>query len=117
MRGMIALPNGFLAFVVLGALMVGAFIGVVVGEGASLAYRKRHGYLGLDAALGAVGFVGGIILCAMLPYPENTVYQDLSGGGTVATTMQRYQHPYWIGFAVSAVLPICHELWRTRTRR
>lgn len=114
---MVPFSAGLLAYFVMLALAVGALMGVIADRGASLLFKTVHRYPILNATLGAVGFVGGIALCAVVPYPQNTLYGTLPGGGLVSTTMNRYQHPYVVGLVVSIVLPIGHELYRTFRRR
>lgn len=113
---MIPFSGGLLAYFSMLALVVGAIVGVIAGEGASRLFKKARGHSLLDATLGAVGLAGGIILCALLRYPTNTIYENLPGGGVVATTMHTYQHPYMVGLAISIVLPFGYELCRTIRR-
>jgi hypothetical protein len=50
-----------------------------------------------------------------LPWPENTVVEKLSGGGTVATTMSRYQHPQRLAVVLAILFPLVLELYKWKT--
>ena len=73
--------------------------------------------LGKDAFLGGVGFFVGYIGCAYLPWPKNTVVEVLKGGGSVTTTMNRYQHPARVAVVVAVLLPLLHEIYRYKRTR
>jgi hypothetical protein len=51
-----------------------------------------------------------------MPWPRNTVVKQLEGGGSVATTMNRYQHPERVAIAIAIILPLLQELYRWRKR-
>src|SRR5690348_15033173 len=95
-----------------------ALLGCVVGIAAHLAVSfalkipKRIGWK--DALLGACGMEGGFLLCAFVPWPENTV--TYSAGETVITsTMNRFQHPYYLAFALAVCLPLIRLAFHHRT--
>jgi hypothetical protein len=46
-----------------------------------------------------------------------TVVDHLEGGGTVATTMSRYQHPERVGIVMAVLLPLLYELYRFKRAR
>ena len=117
MEHMLPFPTVAAAYLLALTFCLSAFVGLIAGELLRIFSRAVHPRSVLNAILGAVGFLGGFILCVLVPLPENTVYENLPGGGVVATTMTRYQHPYWVGFMASALLPFGHELCRTLWRR
>ena len=70
-----------------------------------------------DAFLGSFGFLAGLIGCIFVPWPTNTVVEQLEGGGSVATTMNTYQHPERVAIVVAVLLPLLHEVYRFRRAR
>jgi hypothetical protein len=94
--------------------IAGMVIGAVVGY---LAYRiiaVNQLRLLKDALLGAFGYLGGLIGCAFMPWPENTVIENLEGGGTVSTTMGRYQHPHGVAVILAILFPLIYQVYRWR---
>src|SRR5690348_15126172 len=79
----------YAALYAVAGLTIGAAIGWIISRYRTGIERK----ILTDAILGSLGFVAGFIGCALVPWPQNTVIEPLPGGGTVATTMSRYQHP------------------------
>jgi hypothetical protein len=77
---------------------------------------RRHGLV-KDALLGSFGYLGGIISCAFIPWPENTVVKQLPGGGSVATTMSRYQHPQRFAVVLAILFPLLLELYEWKMRK
>ena len=67
--------------------------------------------------LGSFGFLAGFIGCIFMPWPTNTVVEHLEGGGTVASTMSRYQHPERVAIVMAVLLPLLHELYRFKRAR
>jgi hypothetical protein len=92
--------------------VVGISIGAIIGLLVILATR-RPTLLFVDALLGAVGFVGGAIGSAKLPYKMNTVTQRV--GDTILTTTSRhYQHPYRAALLLAVLLPVLFEVYRLK---
>jgi hypothetical protein len=85
--------------------LAGIGIGAVTGWVVYRMTKGRQPGLVKDALLGSFGYVGGIISCPLMPWPENTVIKQLAGGGSVATTMSRYQHPPACCFCISDLFP------------
>ncbi len=90
--------------------IAGMAIGAITGWAVSLLTKGGRQKLLKDAFLGACGFLAGFIGCIYMPWPRNTVVTSLDGGGSVATTMSRYQHPERIAIVVAMLLPLLHEL-------
>jgi len=94
--------------------ITGMVIGAVIGY---LAYRiTAVSQLRLlkDLLLGAFGYLAGLIGCAFMPWPENTVVENLEGGGTVSTTMSRYQHPHRVAVILAILFPLLYQVYRRR---
>jgi hypothetical protein len=70
-----------------------------------------------DMFLGSFGFLAGYVGCIFMPWPSNTLVEHLEGGGTVASTMSRYQHPERVAIAMAILLPLLHELYRFKRAR
>jgi hypothetical protein len=49
--------------------------------------------------------------------PETPSWNVFRGGGTVATTMNTYQHPARVAIVVAVLLPLLHELYRFKRGR
>jgi len=92
-------------------------IGALTGWLFSLATKRALQGILKDAFLGALGFLAGFIGCILVPWPRNTVVEHLSGGGTVSTTMDRYQPPERVAVVVAVLLPLLNELYRLRRAR
>src|SRR5579862_4566996 len=86
--------------------VVGISIGAVIGLLVILV-TKRATLLLVDAILGAVGFVGGAVGSAHIPWSMNTLTQRV-GDAIVSTTVRHYQHPYRAALLLSVLLPV---LW------
>ena len=97
----------------LAGMAIGAFGGWLVS------FATKCGQQGIvrDAFLGSFGFLAGFFGCMSMPWPRNTVLEHLGGGGMVATTMNRYQHPYRVAIVVAVLLPLLHELYRLKRAR
>lgn len=65
-----------------------------------------------DAFLGSLGFLAGFIGCMLIPWPTNTVVDSLEGGGSVLTTMNRYQHPLPVAVFLAVLFPFFRGLYR-----
>ena len=102
-------------FVVIGSILcaiAGLAIGALTGWLISLMTKCGSNGVLRDAFLGSFGFLVGYFGCVLMPWPRNTVVESLAGGGTVATTMNTYQHPARIAIAVAVFAPLLHELYR-----
>lgn len=95
----------------------GMVIGALSGWLASLITKCGQKAVVRDGFLGSLGFFVGFIGCALIPWPSNTVVERLKGGGTVATTMSRYQHPERVAIVMAVLLPLLHELYRFKCAR
>lgn len=114
---MLALPDWFLLVALVARAIVGSATGAVVaGLLFAIPGWTPKPKVSWDIALGAIGFVAGFVICVLVPFPTNTVYEALPSGGTVATTMNHYQHPYGVAFATAILLPTAFEIWRSGRR-
>jgi hypothetical protein len=114
---MLALPDWFLLVALVALAMAGSATGAVVAALLSVIPGwPRKPRTSWNIALGAIGFVVGFVICGFVPFPRNTIYEALPSGGTVATTTNRYQHPYGVAFATAVVLPVAFEIWRSGRR-
>ncbi|HWZ32673.1 MAG TPA: hypothetical protein VNX18_15130 [Bryobacteraceae bacterium] len=89
--------------------VVGVSIGAVIGLLVILV-TKRPSRILVDAILGAVGFVGGAVATAYIPWRMNTVSQRV-GDAIVSTTVRHYQHPYRAAFLAAVLLPVLNEVY------
>lgn len=110
---MIPVPRLLVLVYIVAYAAAGAAIGAALGFVCSLLFSANKRGLLVDAVLGAVGLVGGITGCALLPWPRNTVTYVV-GGTTVSTTMDRYQHPEVVGLVLSVLFPLLYETFRAR---
>lgn len=98
--------------------VVGLSIGGVIGLFAAIA-RKRPGVSAwFDAILGAIGFIGGSMAMAYMPWHHTTTSRNI-GGMIVSTTTIHYPHPYRVALAAALILPVLLELvrsWRERKK-
>jgi hypothetical protein len=103
------------------AFILWVFAGMVIGalSGWLVSFATKCGQQGIikDALLGSFGFLVGFIGCISMPWPRNTIVEQLEGGGTVATTLNRYQHPYRVAILVAVLLPLLHEMYRMKRAR
>jgi hypothetical protein len=98
-------------FLVLYAI-AGMAIGALSGWLISLIIKSGpKGFL-KNIFLGSFGFLAGFIGCTFMPWRTNTIVEHLEGGGTVETTMARYQHPERVAIVMAVLLPLLHELYR-----
>lgn len=96
--------------------ILGCAVGIAERLALSFALKmpKRIGWK--DGFLGACGMVGGYLLCAFVPWPENTVTYKV-GKTVVTSTMDRFQHPYYVAFALALSLPLVRlAVWHRATR-
>jgi len=103
----------YIAVYATAGLAIGAAIGWLISRHTMRIERK----ILTDAILGSVGFVAGFIGCATVTWPQNTVVEPLPGGGTVATTMSRFQHPERVAVVIAVLLPLLYELSRRMKRQ
>ncbi len=92
--------------------LAGMAIGAITGWLISKVTSGDRQKLVADAFLGALGYLAGFIGCIFVPWPENTIVKPLAGGGTVETTMSRYQHPERVAIVVAILFPLLHQLYR-----
>jgi hypothetical protein len=109
---MFSVPWPSVVVFVVAYALAGMVIGIISGWFFSRITKGRRPGLVKDALLGSFGYVGGIIICALLPWPENTVVEQLPGGGSVATTMSRYQHPQRVAVVLAILFPLLLELYK-----
>ena len=114
---MIPVPFAFVIIVLILYAIAGMATGALSGWLVSLMTKCGPKGVLRDAFLGSFGFLAGYIGCIFMPWPTNTIVERLAGGGTVATTMNRYQHPAWIAIVVAVLLPLLHELYRFKGGR
>ncbi len=106
------------------AMLLGVAVGVSVGTMIGLladrfTKREQPGLLSallIDAALGAIGFVGGAAGFSLLPMMQQTTTRQV-GGMILRTTTRNYQDPYRLAFGTAALLAILFEFFRARVWR
>ncbi len=108
--------------VVLGYIVIallGAIVAVLSTVLISSALKRSVQGAGItkDALLGAMGSTITVFLCAAIPWPWNTETKILGSGVRVETSMSRFQHPYIAAIVVAIVLPVFHQLIRSRWAR
>jgi len=103
-----------IAFTVLYAIG-GGLLGLLSGWISARVLRSRQ-KLVVDGTLGAVGFLLGGFVSIVMPWHTNTISYQLSGGTTVTSTMNSYQHPERVAVFVAIALPAFYEMWRKRRR-
>jgi uncharacterized membrane protein YeaQ/YmgE (transglycosylase-associated protein family) len=117
MLGVFPVPNIVVVIVLISFAIAGMAIGALTGwVSSSLARRAPRGVF-RDSVLGLVGFLVGYYGCLFMPWPRNTVVERLDGGGSVATTMNTYQHPERVAVVMSILLPLLHQLYQFRRAR
>ena len=108
------LPNGLNPLIILLGVLalfgaaVGSISGVLIGQALRLAVRGVF----KDALLGAIGSVSGFVGCALVPWPQNTVTTRLADHRVIQVTMNRFQHPEAVAFALAIVLPGLRQIYR-----
>src|SRR6266851_3267026 len=85
--------------------VLGCTVGIAERLALSFALKMPKRICWKDGLLGACGMVGGFLLCALIPWPENTVTYRV-GERVVTSTMARFQHPYYVAFALALSLPL-----------
>jgi uncharacterized membrane protein YeaQ/YmgE (transglycosylase-associated protein family) len=111
------LPLIAVIFALVLSAIAGMAIGVLSGWLTSLITKRGSKGTLWNIFLGSLGFLAGLIGCMLIPWPTNTVVENLQGGGTVATTMPRYQHPERVAIVLAVLLPLLHELYRFKRAR
>ena len=89
-------------------ISIGAVIGLLV-----ILVTKRPTLILVDALLGAVGFVVGVVLTARVPFQMNTVTRKV-GDAILSTTTRHYQHPYRAAVLLAVLLPVLYEVYRLK---
>jgi hypothetical protein len=97
--------------------VAGAAIGALTGWVASLITKRGLKGMLRDASLGSFGFLLVLVGCIFMPWPRNTIVEKLEGGGSVATTMNTYQHPERVAIVVAILLPVLYEFYRFKRAR
>jgi len=97
--------------------VAGLGVGAISGWLSALATRQDLKELRKDSLLGLFGFFAGLIGTILMPWQENTVSEQLAGGGVVTTTMSTYQHPVRVALVFAFLLPMLHEMYRSRRKR
>src|SRR5947209_14237039 len=92
--------------------LAGMAIGAITGWLVSLLTKGGRQRLLKDALLGSFGYLAGFFVCIFMPWPQNTVVSRLEGGGSVATTTNRYQHTERVAIVIAMLLPLPQELAR-----
>ena len=85
--------------------VLGCAIGIAECLALSIALKLPKRISWKDGMLGAVGMVGGFASCALLSWPENTTTYK-AGETVVTSTMNRFQHPYYVAFALALLFPL-----------
>ena len=97
--------------------LAGMAIGAITGRLVSLLTKGGRQRLLKDALLGSFGCLAGFFVCIFMPWPQNTLVTRLEGGGSVATTMSRYQHPERVAIVIAMLFPLLYELSRWKKRK
>jgi hypothetical protein len=113
---MFPVPWPFVVTFVVAYALAGMVIGVISGWLVSRMTKGRP-ELVKDALLGSFGYVGGIISCALMPWPENSVVEQLPSGGSVTTTMNKYQHSQRVAVLLAILFPLLLELYRWKKHK
>jgi MFS family permease len=96
--------------------LAGLATGTLTGFFISIILRMERRELFKDALLGSLGFLTGVIGCALVPSPKNTITYYV-GQTLVQSTASRYQHPVRVAFFAAVVLPLVRELYHFRRFR
>jgi uncharacterized membrane protein YjjB (DUF3815 family) len=97
---------GYVAIAVVG-LLIGSFTGFLI----SIVLKPHVRTLLKDALLGALGSTIGFFVSDNMPWPRNTVTTSIGDHGVSQITMNRFQYPEIVAFAVAALLPVLHQLF------
>ncbi len=110
----ISYPVAFLFLIVYA--LAGLATGTLTGLFVSILLRMERRGIFKDALLGSLGFLAGIIGCAFLPWPKNTITYYV-GQTLVQSTASRYQHPVRVAFFAAVLPPLVRELYHFRRFR
>jgi uncharacterized membrane protein YeaQ/YmgE (transglycosylase-associated protein family) len=113
----LAVPPLLVIFYLIAYVLAGMALGALSGWLTSLMTKCGRQGLLKDVLLGSCGYLVGLLGCIYMPWPRNTVVEQLEGGGSVATTMNTYQHPVRVAVVVAVLLPVFHELYRFKRKR
>jgi hypothetical protein len=103
--------------ILLAYAMFGMAIGALSGWLTSLITKCGPQGVWKDVFFGSFGYLAGLFGCLLLPWPQNTISEHLDGGGTMTSTMNRYQHPERVAIVIAVLLPLLHELYRFKRKR
>jgi hypothetical protein len=95
------------------AAIVGMGLGMAVGALLSVAWKLHLRGLLWDGLLGAVGFAGGVIGCAMVRWPKTTVTHTADGAVLTSTTLH-YQHPYFVATVLAVFFTAVRAIYRLK---
>lgn len=98
-------------------VVAGMAIGALTGWLASLTTKCGPKGIFKDVFLGLFGYFAGFIGCIVMPWPTNTIVENLPGGGSFSSTSNRYQHPERVAIVMAILLPLLHELYRLKRAR
>ena len=110
------LPVGWSLKIILIAVLAvsGAIVGATSGTLISQLFNApmRMGAILRSGLLGALASACGFLACAMVPWPQNTITPALEGNKVMQITMNRFQHPEAVAFALAVLLPAVHQFYR-----
>jgi hypothetical protein len=110
------LPIGWGLKVILIAVLAvsGAIVGATSGTLISQLFGApmRMGAVLRSGLLGALASAGGFLACAVVPWPRNTITPTLEDNRVMQITMNRFQHPEAVAFALAVLLPALHQTYR-----
>ena len=115
--GMFPVPWFVAALYLAAYALAGMAVGAITGWLVSLRIKGGRQRLLKDALLGSFGYLAGFFVRIFMPWPQNTVVTRLEGGGSVATTMSRYQHPERLAIVIAVLFPLLYELSRRTMRK
>jgi uncharacterized membrane protein YjjB (DUF3815 family) len=87
-------------------------MGLLTGSLSSALLKLRMKTLLIGALLGALGSTICFLVFDNMPWQKHTITTSLGGRGVGQITMNRFQHPEIVAFAVAALLPILHQFYR-----
>jgi hypothetical protein len=107
---------GFLALIfALGNFIIGALTGCMTGLVLAAMMKRSKRSVWKDALLGGFGMILGFLLVAAVPVPRNTITYKM-GETTVVSTENRFQHPYYIAFALAVAFPAIKAMCSAKTK-
>ncbi len=105
---------GFIIYGYVVIAVVGLLIGLLSGFLSSVVLKPHVRALLKDGLLGALGSTIGFFVSDNMPWPRNTVTTSIGDHGVSQITMNRFQHPEMVAFAVAALVPVFRQLYRFR---